>query len=68
VTNLDPTVRLFQHAIGRGLRTKLRQVLDPTPALVASFHPLLNHVAGDVIPPTVPPIHATRRRTAPMLQ
>jgi 1,2-diacylglycerol 3-beta-galactosyltransferase len=54
VTNLDPTVRLFQHAIGRGLRKKLRQVLEPKPALVASFHPLLNHVAVDVIPQTVP--------------
>ena len=53
-TNLQPTVRLFQHAIGRGLRRKLRQVLDPRPALVASFHPLLNHVALDVIPHGVP--------------
>ena len=49
-TNLRPTVRLFQHAIGRGLRRKLRQVLEPRPALVASFHPLLNHVAVDVMP------------------
>ncbi|GAC1483084.1 MAG: hypothetical protein PVSMB9_08890 [Candidatus Dormibacteria bacterium] len=54
VTNLDPTVRLFQHAIGRGLRKKLRQTLDPMPSLVASFHPLLNHVAVDVIPAAVP--------------
>lgn len=54
VTNMDPTVRLFQHAIGRGLRKKLRQVLQPEPLLVASFHPLLNHVAVDVIPTTVP--------------
>ena len=54
VTNMDPTVRLFQHAIGRGLRKKLRQVLQPEPLLVASFHPLLNHVAVDVIPPSVP--------------
>ena len=54
VTNLDPTVRLFQHAIGRGLRKKLRQALDPMPALVASFHPLLNHVAGDVLAGAVP--------------
>jgi 1,2-diacylglycerol 3-beta-galactosyltransferase len=51
---MDPTVRLFQHAIGRGLRRKLRQVLQPEPLLVASFHPLLNHVAVDVIPPSVP--------------
>ncbi|MDQ6712564.1 MAG: hypothetical protein M3Z28_05175 [Candidatus Dormibacteraeota bacterium] len=53
-TNLQPTVRLFQHAIGRGLRRKLRQVLVPRPALVASFHPLLNHVAVDVMPYGVP--------------
>jgi len=53
-TNLQPTVRLFQHAIGRGLRRKLREVLEPRPALVASFHPLLNHVAVDVIPYGVP--------------
>src|SRR2546428_3826314 len=53
-TNLQPTVRLFQHAIGRGLRRKLRQALDPRPALVASFHPLLNHVAVDVLPHGVP--------------
>jgi len=54
VTNMEPTVRLFQHAIGRGLRRKLRQVLEPEPVLVASFHPLLNHVAVDVIPSRVP--------------
>src|SRR5256884_8950208 len=53
-TNLQPTVRLFQHAIGRGLRRKLRAALDPRPALVASFHPLLNHVAVDVLPYGVP--------------
>ena len=53
-TNLQTTVRLFQHAIGRGLRRKLRQVLEPRPALVASFHPLLNHVAVDVMPYGVP--------------
>src|SRR5260370_22339845 len=53
-TNLQPTVRLFQHAIGRGLRRKLRQTLEPRPALVASFHPLLNHIAVDVIPYGVP--------------
>ena len=54
LTNLQPTVRLFQHAIGRGLRRKLRQALEPRPALVASFHPLLNHVAVDVMPAAVP--------------
>jgi len=43
-TNLRPTVRLFQHAIGRGLRRKLRQALNPCPALVAV----------DVIPHGVP--------------
>src|SRR5256712_734354 len=53
-TNLQPTVRLFQHSIGRGLRRKLRAALDPRPALVASFHPLLNHVAVDVMPYGVP--------------
>ena len=53
-TNLQPTVRLVQHAIGRGLRHKLRQALDPRPALVVSFHPLLNHVAADVLPHGVP--------------
>jgi len=53
-TNLQPTVRLFQHSIGRGLRRKLRAALEPRPALVASFHPLLNHVAVDVMPYGVP--------------
>ena len=53
-TNWQPTVRLAQHAIGRGLRRKLRGALEPRPALVASFHPLLNHVAVDVMPPGVP--------------
>src|SRR5438045_4446817 len=53
-SNLQPTVRLIQHLIGRGLRRKLRQALDPRPALVASFHPLLNHVAADVMPAGVP--------------
>ena len=54
LTNLQPTVRVIQHAIGRGLRRKLREVVDPRPALVASFHPLLNHVAVDVMPYGVP--------------
>jgi 1,2-diacylglycerol 3-beta-galactosyltransferase len=53
-TNLRPTVRLVQHAIGRGLRRKLRSALEPRPALVVSFHPLLNHVAADVMPYGVP--------------
>jgi 1,2-diacylglycerol 3-beta-galactosyltransferase len=53
-TNLKPTARLFQHAVGRGLRRKLRTALDPRPALVASFHPLLNHVAADVLPAGLP--------------
>jgi 1,2-diacylglycerol 3-beta-galactosyltransferase len=53
-TNLRPTVRLIQHAIGRGLRRKLRGTLEPRPALVASFHPLLNHVAVDVVSHGVP--------------
>ncbi len=55
-TNFPPTVRLIQHAIGRGLQRRLRQALEPRPALVASFHPLLNHVAIDVIPKGVPRI------------
>ncbi|HVH64502.1 MAG TPA: glycosyltransferase [Candidatus Acidoferrum sp.] len=53
-TNLQPTVRLIQHVIGRGLQRQLRQALEPRPALVASFHPLLNHVAVDVMPSGVP--------------
>ena len=53
-TNLQPTVRLIQHAIGRGLQRKLRQAFEPRPSLVASFHPLLNHVAIDVMPYGVP--------------
>jgi len=53
-TNLQPTVRLVQHGIGRGLRRKLKAALEPRPALVVSFHPLLNHVAADVMPPGVP--------------
>src|SRR5947209_14029405 len=56
LTNVKPTVRLFQHAVGRGLRRKLRGALEPRPALVASFHPLLNHVAVDVMPYGVPRI------------
>jgi 1,2-diacylglycerol 3-beta-galactosyltransferase len=53
-TNRQPTVRLIQHGIGRGLRRKLRSALAPRPALVVSFHPLLNHVAADVMPYGVP--------------
>jgi 1,2-diacylglycerol 3-beta-galactosyltransferase len=53
-TNLQPTVRLIQHLIGGGLRRKLVAALEPRPALVASFHPLLNHVAADVMPHGVP--------------
>lgn len=53
-TNWQPTVRLIQHAIGRGLRRKIRPALDPAPSLVASFHPLLNHVAVEVMPAGVP--------------
>src|SRR2546429_1608791 len=58
LTNVQPTVRLFQHAIGRGLRRKLRRALEPRPALVASFHPLLNHAAADVMPHGVPRVPA----------
>ena len=53
-TNWQPTVRLIQHGIGRGLRRKMRGALNPPPSLVASFHPLLNHVAVEVMPPGVP--------------
>ena len=53
-TNWQPSVRLIQHGIGRGLRRKLRRALEPPPALVASFHPLLNHVAVEVMPAGVP--------------
>jgi 1,2-diacylglycerol 3-beta-galactosyltransferase len=54
VTNAAPTVRTIQGTLGRGLRPRMRQLLDPPPALVASFHPLLNHVALDVLPKAVP--------------
>lgn len=53
-TNAAPTVRTIQGTLGRGLRPQMRRLLDPPPALVASFHPLLNHVALDVLPPGVP--------------
>lgn len=52
-SNARATVKLIQHTLGRGLRPKLRRALDPMPALVASFHPLLNHVALDILPPRV---------------
>lgn len=54
VTNAAPTVRTIQGTLGRGLRPRMRQLLDPPPALVASFHPLLNHVALAVLPRAVP--------------
>ncbi len=53
-TNFRPSVRAIQGTLGRGLRPKMRRALDPPPALVASFHPLLNHVALDVLPDRVP--------------
>jgi 1,2-diacylglycerol 3-beta-galactosyltransferase len=53
-TNLQPTVSVVQETFGRGLRPRVRQALQPAPALVASFHPLLNHVALDVLPPSLP--------------
>ena len=49
-TNATPVVRAIQGTLGRGLRPSIRRALDPLPALVASFHPLLNHVALDVLP------------------
>jgi 1,2-diacylglycerol 3-beta-galactosyltransferase len=54
VTNMRSTVRLFQHAIGRGVRRRVAGALEPRPALVASFHPLLNHVAAETVPYGVP--------------
>ena len=54
VTNMRPTARLFQHVIGRGVRRRVAAALEPRPALVASFHPLLNHVAAETVPYGVP--------------
>lgn len=53
VTNWRPMVGAVQETIGRGLRPRIRQLLTPAPALVVSFHPMLNHVASDVLPPGV---------------
>jgi len=53
-TNATPVVRAIQGSVGRGLRPRVRRGLTPSPALVASFHPLLNHVALDVLPGGVP--------------
>lgn len=53
-TNARVTVKLIQHTLGRGLRPKLRRALDPLPSLVTSFHPLLNHVALDILPQDIP--------------
>lgn len=53
-TNAAPVVRTIQGTLGRGLRPRMRRALDPPPTLVASFHPLLNHVALDVLPAGVP--------------
>jgi 1,2-diacylglycerol 3-beta-galactosyltransferase len=53
-TNFSPMVSLVQHTLGRGLRPRMRRALRNGPALVASFHPLLNHVALDCIGPSVP--------------
>ena len=50
VTNWRPMVGAVQETIGRGLRPRIRQLLQPEPALVVSFHPMLNHVASDVLP------------------
>jgi 1,2-diacylglycerol 3-beta-galactosyltransferase len=54
VTNMRSTVRLFQHVIGGGVRRRVAGALQPRPALVASFHPLLNHVAAETVPYGVP--------------
>ena len=53
-TNFQPVVQAVQGTIGRGLRAPLRRALEPRPALVASFHPMLNHVAADVLGADVP--------------
>jgi 1,2-diacylglycerol 3-beta-galactosyltransferase len=53
-TNFAPLVRMVQGTLGRGLRPRLRRIFKPRPTLVASFHPLLNHVARDVLPEGVP--------------
>src|SRR5207245_4204100 len=53
-TNFQPVVQTVQGTLGRGLRPALRRALEPEPALVASFHPMLNHVAADVVQPNVP--------------
>lgn len=47
-------VRAVQGTLGRGLRPKLRRALEPPPALVVSFHPMLNHVAADILPAGIP--------------
>jgi len=49
-TNARRTVSVIQGTLGRGLRHRVRAAFEPTPALVVSFHPLLNHVALDVLP------------------
>jgi len=53
-TNFQPVVQAVQGTMGRGLRPALRRALQPQPALVASFHPMLNHVAADVVTPGTP--------------
>ncbi len=53
-TNFEPVVRTVQRSLGRGLRRKVRAAMQPPPALVASFHPMLNHVALDVVPRGIP--------------
>jgi 1,2-diacylglycerol 3-beta-galactosyltransferase len=53
-TNFRPVVRGVQGTLGRGLRPKLRRALEDKPALVASFHPMLNHIAADVMPEPIP--------------
>jgi len=53
-TDFEPVVRTVQGSLGRGLRRKVRAAMHPQPALVASFHPLLNHVALDVMDRGIP--------------
>ncbi len=54
LTNARRTVMMLQSTLGRRLRPSIAQALLPPPALVASFHPLLNHLALDALPATVP--------------
>ena len=53
-SNSRTAVHLLLKTLGPGLRPKVRAALEPRPALIASFHPLLNRVALDVLPAGIP--------------